>query len=60
MTKSEMEQLIAGMGEMFREYLGHLSAEDELPGETYISPQRNAENVFRGLLAWLEKDANNG
>ncbi len=54
MNKTEMEQLVAGMGEMFREYLEQLGYEAGLARETYTSPRQNAENVFRDLLAWLE------
>lgn len=56
MSKSEMELLIAGIGEMFREYLATLDDESEAWREGYFTPRTNAESVFRGLLTWLETD----
>lgn len=57
MTHEEMELMTAGIGELFREYLASLSA-DEKWDAGYDSDRGRAQHVFEGLLAWLEKDYN--
>lgn len=60
MTKGEMEMLIAGMGEMFREYLASLDDSVQPVYAMDTSDRSNAEHVFRDLLAWLERDYHGG
>jgi hypothetical protein len=53
MTKGEMEMLVAGLGEMFEEYLSGASRDD---GTDWIDADSYTlgRHVFADFLQWLE------
>lgn len=60
MTKAEMQDMVDGLSEMFKEYLKALSDEQlDSDPDAYESPKDRAERVFEGLLSWLEADYGN-
>jgi len=61
MNKDEMNEMMQGLAEMFREYMIQLSDEplDSDP-DAYESPRDRAERVFRDLISWLGKDYQGG
>lgn len=60
MTQREMHEMMMGLAELFREYMGQLSDDVQSVYAIETSERGNAEHVFRDLIAWLERDNNGG